>query len=213
MKNIYPKNGSMLIISGPSGSGKSTICKAIAGSIPNIFFSISSTTRIPREGEMDGLHYHFITQEEFLRGIKDDEFLEWAEVHGNYYGTSKKPIENALKRGDIVLFDVDVQGHRNLKKHYGNFAKSLFITTESKEILGERLTNRATDRDETIELRLMHAYNEMQHIDEFDYLIINDDADMAKDMAISIVKSLQPIHNVKNRDLILKNWLINSDKV
>lgn len=198
---------SILILSGPSGSGKSTLCSVIMQNIPNVYFSISSTTRKPREGERDGIDYHFLSQEEFLRDIERGDFLEWAEVHSNYYGTSLKPVQKALEEGKIVVFDVDVQGHHNIKKHYGKSAISVFVTTPSKQVLEERLRGRGSDDDTVIEKRLTHAYNEMQHIDEFDFLIINDDMAKAKNAILSIVQSLACIQTQDRTKTILKEWL------
>ncbi|PAF42054.1 guanylate kinase [Helicobacter sp. 11S03491-1] len=202
-------NGGILVLSGPSGSGKSTLCKFLQESIPNIYFSISTTTRNPREGEEKGQHYHFVSQGEFLRDIKENKFLEYAEVHGNYYGTSLTPIQEALKLGKLVVFDVDVQGHQGIKNYYKNSVRSIFITTKNKQVLKERLNSRHTDSQETIELRLMHAYNEMKHIDEFDYLIINDDIQVAKEAIICIAKSLPYIQNISNSKQLCKKWLEN----
>ncbi|WP_027327296.1 guanylate kinase [Helicobacter pametensis] len=199
---------SVLILSGPSGSGKSTLCSAIMEHIPNVYFSISSTTRKPREGEKNGKDYHFLSQEEFLREIEEGSFLEWAQVHTNYYGTSLKPVEKALEEGKLVIFDVDVQGHHSIKKHYGKLATSVFVTTPSKAVLADRLKGRKTDNDEVIEMRLMHAYNEMQHIDEFDFLIINDDILQAKEAILAIVKSLDYVQNPNRTQKILKEWVI-----
>lgn len=198
---------SVLILSGPSGSGKSTLCKAIVEKIPNVYFSISSTTRKPRDGEKNGREYHFLSQEEFLKDIEEGNFLEWAQVHTNYYGTSLKPIEKALSEGKIVIFDVDVQGHHNIKKHYGKSAISVFVTTPSKQVLEERLKGRRTDNDEVIEMRLMHAYNEMQHIDEFDFLIINDDIQKSIEGIVSIVQSLEYVQTQRKTQKILKEWI------
>lgn len=198
---------SILILSGPSGSGKSTLCSAISQHIDNVYFSISSTTRKPREGEVDGREYHFLSQEEFLKDVEENKFLEWAQVHTNYYGTSLRPVEKALSGGKIVVFDVDVQGHHSIKKHYGKLATSVFITTPTKKVLAQRLKNRKTDEQDIIELRLMHAYNEMQHIDEFDYLIINDDIEEAKSSIIAIAQSLSCKQTPHQTKKILKEWI------
>ncbi|RDU71139.1 guanylate kinase [Helicobacter brantae] len=197
----------ILILSGPSGSGKSTLCSAISQHIENVYFSISSTTRKPREGEMEGREYHFLSQEEFLRDVEENKFLEWAQVHTNYYGTSLRPVEKALSEGKIVVFDVDVQGHHSIKKHYGKLATSVFITTPTKKVLSQRLKNRKTDEQDIIELRLMHAYNEMQHIDEFDYLIVNDDIEEAKSSIIAITQSLRCKQTPHQTKKILKEWI------
>ena len=182
--------GRMLILSGPSGSGKSTLTAALKQEFPDLYFSISTTTRAPRAGEAHGREYFFTTQEAFLQDIESDRFLEWAQVHHNYYGTSRTPIEQALQEGKLVLFDVDVQGHRNIKKHYPQIAKSIFITTPTDLILRQRLTARNTDTQEVIESRIQHAYDEMLCADEFDFLIINDDIQKATKQILSIAHSL-----------------------
>ncbi|MCE3047667.1 guanylate kinase [Helicobacter kayseriensis] len=198
---------SILILSGPSGSGKSTLCSAIMKKIPNVYFSISSTTRKPREGEKNGREYHFLSQEEFLKDIEEGNFLEWAQVHSNYYGTSLKPVEEAIDEGKIVVFDVDVQGHHNIKKYYGKLATSVFVTTPSKSVLAERLKGRRTDNEEVIEMRLMHAYNEMKHIDEFDFLIVNDEIQTATEAILSIVQSLRYAQRLEDTQKLLNEWL------
>lgn len=183
--------GRILILSGPSGSGKSTLCKILQEHFSDIYFSISTTTRAPREGERDGVDYHFVSQDRFIADIKQGAFLEWAQVHNNYYGTALSPITQALEQGKLVIFDVDVQGHQSIKEHYGNLARSVFITTRSKEVLRKRLENRQTDSAQNIELRLLHAYNEMQQLSHFDYLIVNDDIQSAKRAIIGIATSLE----------------------
>lgn len=183
--------GAILIISGPSGCGKSTLTKALMESMPDIFFSISTTTRPKRAGEIEGVHYHFVSKDDFLLDIQNQTFLEWAEVHTHFYGTSLKPVQKALDEDKIVLFDVDVQGHHSIKEHFGNFAKSIFITTPTKEILRERLLARQTDDELTIQFRLVQAHNEMQHIQSFDYVIINDKIQNAKEAIVAIARSLK----------------------
>lgn len=197
---------SLLVLSGPSGSGKSTLCSAIFEEFSNIYFSISSTTRSPRSGEQNGREYFFLTQEEFLSDIKQGYFLEWAQVYGHYYGTSIKPVERALQDGKLVIFDVDVQGHRDIKKHYGSLATSVFITTPTKGILSQRLQDRQTDEDEVIKTRLQYAYSEMKHMGEFDYIIINDNIHKAKTAILSIVRSLNYIQRSYDVQKILKEW-------
>nr|WP_095225545.1 guanylate kinase [Helicobacter sp. 12S02634-8] len=198
----------MLILSGPSGSGKSTLCKHLQENIPHTYFSISTTTRSPRDGEIDGEHYYFVSQEKFLEDIKEGRFLEWAEVHKNYYGTALAPIQEALESNQLVLFDVDVQGHQGIKKHYP-FARSVFVSTKNQQVLKERLEFRQTDSQETIELRLMHTYREMQHISEFDYLIINDEIERAKEAILCIAKSLPYTQNGEDWSSLCERWLKN----
>ena len=197
--------GAVLIISGPSGCGKSTLTQELLRVIPNLYFSISTTTRAMRQGEQDGVHYHFVSEQEFLTQVQEGRFLEWAQVHNNYYGTSLEPITRALEQGKIVLFDVDVQGHRDIKAHFGDFAQSVFITTKNKEILKSRLQSRQTDDEHTIEFRLIQAYEEMQHLHTFDYVLINDDITQAKQAITAIAQSLLYRNTRKNEEL-LQNW-------
>lgn len=195
----------ILIISGPSGAGKSSLCNEVFKKIENLYFSISSTTRNMREGEIDGVHYNFISKDEFERGIKNDEFLEWAKVHNNYYGTSKSQVLKALNENKIVLFDVDVQGQKSIKKHYPK-ATSIFITTPNKKILESRLISRNLDSKEVIENRLNHAYNEMQSLNSFDFMIINDDFKIALNGFLSIINSITFKNNALKTQNICKNW-------
>ena len=172
--------GIALIISGPSGAGKGTLVKMLIEEFPNIQFSISYTTRKPREGEIDGIDYVFISKEEFKKLIKEDMFAEWANVHGNYYGTPRKEIEEKLNKGFDVVFDVDVQGAKSLKQslRQGVF---VFILPPSIEELKRRLIKRGSDDPKTIEIRLKNAQKEMEAIDEFEYVILNDDLNKAYD--------------------------------
>lgn len=195
----------LIIISGPSGAGKSSLCAEAYKVFPNLYFSISSTTRQKREGEVNGVHYHFITNEEFQKGIDNNEFLEWARVHNNYYGTSRVPIEQALKNDKIVLFDIDIQGQRAIKKHYPN-ATSIFITTPNAKILESRLKSRALDSLEVIENRINHAYNEIKSVEDFDYLIINDDFNTSLNAFLSIIKSLEVKNSSLKSSEIIKSW-------
>lgn len=197
--------GAVLIISGPSGCGKSTLTQELLRVIPNLYFSISTTTRAMRAGERDGVHYHFVSEQEFLTQVQEGRFLEWAQVHNNYYGTSLEPITRALEQGKLVLFDVDVQGHRDIKAHFGDFAQSVFITTKNKEILKTRLQSRQTDDEHTIEFRLIQAYEEMQHLHTFDYLLINDDITQAKQAITAIAQSLL-YRNTRQNEELLRNW-------
>ncbi|CUU79305.1 guanylate kinase [Campylobacter hyointestinalis subsp. hyointestinalis] len=167
-------SGQILILSGPSGSGKSTLLSRLMKEFDGIYFSISSTTRSIREGEIAGVSYHYISEDEFKRGIDEGKFLEWAQVHKNYYGTSLEPVEAALKAGKIVIFDIDVQGFHLAQKKYGEIITSVFVTTKNRYELKKRLKLRGTDSDEVIENRLFNAATEMAHISEYDYLIINE---------------------------------------
>ncbi len=182
------KRGAVLVLSGPSGAGKSSLVKKIIDDIGECYFSISTTTRPKREGEVDGVHYHFVSQEEFKRGIENDEFLEYAVVHGNYYGTSLQPVKEALSHGKLVIFDIDVQGNVSVNNRLGDITTSVFITPPSLSELKRRLVARGTDSQEVIAQRLENAKREIQRVSEYDYLLINDDLDHAAQQLKLIAK-------------------------
>lgn len=195
----------IIIVSGPSGAGKSSLCKELLRVFENMYFSISSTTRNIRDGEIDGVHYDFITRESFLDGIEHNMFLEWAMVHGNYYGTKKDQVQAALDRGNYVLLDVDVQGQKSIKQFYPN-AVSIFITTPNREILESRLNNRALDSKKIIESRVAFAIKEMESIHNFDFVLINDDFNIALDGLLSIVKSMALRNNKSLSSRLVGSW-------
>lgn len=181
--------GNLLVISGPSGSGKSSLMKELLSAIGDSYFSISSTTRAVREGEQDGVNYHFISKAEFEQDIDAGFFLEWAKVHDNYYGTSLKPILKELHEGKLVICDIDVQGHKIAREKFGNLITSVFITTPDQKSLKERLTNRGTDSYEVIEKRLLNAVSEMTRMREYDYLLVNDDFNATFTSLLCIAKA------------------------
>lgn len=183
------KMGAILVLSGPSGAGKSSLIAQIIDHIGATYFSISTTTRPMREGERDGVHYHFVSQDEFKREIEAEMFLEYALVHGNYYGTSLGPVKKALKEGKLVIFDIDVQGHDAVQNRLADITTSVFITTPTLQELKSRLHNRRTDSDEIIAKRLEMAIREVQRISEYDFLVVNDDLDEAAKVLISIAKA------------------------
>lgn len=167
-------SGAILVLSGPSGAGKSTLIKELVKNIGPYYFSISTTTRAPRAGEEEGKDYYFVSKETFQKDIQDELFLEYALVHGNYYGTSLRPVQEALLEGKLVIFDIDVQGHESIKKRLGDITTSVFVTTPDFQTLKERLYARQTDDEKIIEQRLQMAEREIERIDEFDYVLIND---------------------------------------
>jgi len=181
--------GKVLVLSGPSGCGKSSLINEILKEEKNIYFSISTTTREIRDGEQEGINYHYISKEQFEQEIEEGAFLEWAEVHGNYYGTSLKPIYKAIEENKLVILDIDVQGHAIVKTKFPRILTSVFLTTPSEEELQRRLEHRGTDSPETIATRLHNAKKEMARIDEYEYLLINDDFDTALQMLRCIVKT------------------------
>jgi guanylate kinase len=174
-------NGAVLVLSGPSGAGKSSLIHKIIDDIGECYFSISTTTRPIREGEVEGVDYHFVDKEEFEREIEEDQFLEYAVVHGNYYGTSMRPVKEALGKGKLVIFDIDVQGNAAVQNRLGDITTSVFITPPTLSELKKRLENRSTDAPEVIERRIKMARKEIQRVAEYEYLLINDDLEEAAD--------------------------------
>ena len=199
--------GAILILSGPSGCGKSSLLRELYKQIDNYYFSISTTTRQPRDGEKDGVEYHFITKELFEKEIKEGDFLEYAIVHNNYYGTSLKPINKALEENKLVIFDIDVQGHNLVRQQLDDLVTSVFITTPDLNELEKRLNLRATDSTEVIQNRIQNAKVEIESLKEYDYLIINDDLQTAAKELISIAITAKKKTTLLDKDQLIENWL------
>ncbi len=204
---INEKKGAILILSGPSGCGKSTLLKEVYKDISDYYFSISTTTREPRTGEENGVDYLFTSKEEFEKDIQNDDFLEYAKVHGNYYGTSLKPIKEALEQGKLVIFDIDVQGHEIVRNKLDSIVTSVFITTPSLTLLEERLKARNTDSIEIIEKRINNAKIEVGFFQDYDYLIINDDLEIAAKELVCIANIARIKTKLFDKEKIVSNWL------
>ena len=199
-------SGAVLVLSGPSGAGKSSLIKKIEHNIGEYYFSISTTTRPIRSGETNGVEYHFVNEDEFKKDIEDDFFLEYAIVHGNYYGTSIKPVKKALEQGKLVLFDIDVQGNNAINNRLGDITTSVFITPPTLSELKTRLTNRSTDSLDVINRRLQMARLEIQRVSEYDFLIINDVLDKAADELLQVAHTARlkkPLEQINN---FVCNW-------
>jgi guanylate kinase len=176
----------LVVVSGPSGAGKSTICARLLDEFDEFEVSVSTTTRKPREGEEDGVSYHFVSHEEFQRLRDADEFIEWAEVHDNFYGTSKAVVEAALEGGRSLLFDIDYQGAENLKKAVDS-AVLIMLLPPDMDTLEQRLQGRGTDSDGVIETRIENAAEEIGNYELFDYVVINEDLGHTYDLVRAIV--------------------------
>ena len=204
---INEKKGAILILSGPSGCGKSTLLKEVYKDISDYYFSISTTTREPRVGEVNGVDYFFVTKEEFEKDIENDNFLEYAKVHDNYYGTSLTPINKALEEGKLVIFDIDVQGHEIVRNKLDSIVTSVFITTPSLKVLEERLNARNTDSSDIIEKRIKNAKGEVEFFQDYDYLIINDNLEIAAKELVCIANITRIKTKLYEKDKIISNWL------
>lgn len=171
-------SGTLYIISAPSGAGKTSLITKLLQGLDDAEISVSHTTRPKRDGEVDGVHYHFVSAEDFLEGIGNNEFLEHANVFGNHYGTSKKAVEDITNKGVDVILEIDWQGAQQVRELMPE-AKSIFILPPSKAELERRLRGRGTDSDEVIKDRLAQSCSDMTHYREFDYVVINDNFDKA----------------------------------
>jgi guanylate kinase len=199
--------GAILVLSGPSGAGKSTIIHQASRHIGSFYFSISTTTRPPREGELHGREYFFVSKEEFEKDIEKGYFLEYAKVHDNYYGTSLKPVNTALQKGKLVIFDIDVQGHKLVREKLDDITTSAFITPSSLEELQRRLEERSTDEEAIIKNRIENAKKEILMIKEYDFIIINDDLSKAVNEFISIANAARLKRSAEDKKDFLQKWL------
>ncbi len=172
------REGLLLVVSAPSGAGKTSLCRALTESLGNLTHSVSYTTRKPRPLEIDGRDYYFVTDDRFKDMIKAGDFAEWAQVHSNYYGTSKRVLDDMINEGIDVILDIDTQGARQIKEKYPK-AVFIFILPPSLEILEERLRNRRSDNDEEIRKRMRRARDEIKDYRMYDYIIVNRDFDRA----------------------------------
>lgn len=187
--------GKLIIVCAPSGSGKTTIVKSVLPGIPSLEFSVSACSRSPREGEVHGKDYYFLSEEEFRKKIDEGAFLEWEEVYpGSFYGTLKSEVQRIWNEGKHVIFDVDVFGGINIKKQYPDNSLALFIMPPSVEELRARLTGRGTETPESLEKRISKAEYEMGFASGFDATVVNDDLEMAIALTREIMNSfLHPV--------------------
>jgi len=190
-------NGNLFIISAPSGSGKTTLCRAVLDRIPNMLYSVSYTTRKPRKGERNGIDYYFITENDFKNRIKNGKWAEWAEVYGNYYGTSSEFIDTNLASGRDILLDIDFQGTLQILDQYHD-SITIFIMPPSLDILKLRLESRGTDSKHVISRRIEVANKEMENKDFYRHVIINDKLSVAVADLISVIGKYRTGRNNKS---------------
>ena len=199
-------NGTLYIISAASGAGKTTLVSAVLEQVEDLEVSVSHTTRAPREGEVDGVNYHFVDKHTFEAMVEDSEFIEYATVFGNMYGTSRQHIQEQLLKGKDVILEIDWQGARQIRQLMSD-CRSVYIVPPSTEALRERLTSRGKDDEDIITRRMQEAISEMSHYVEFDYLIINDDFDEARDNLAAIIRGNRMLHEhqqQKHADLLAR---------
>jgi guanylate kinase len=200
--------GTLFVVSAPSGAGKTSLVKALIESTPNIHVSVSHTTRTQRPGEVNGVNYHFVTQDGFTAMLNDNAFLEHAQVFGNLYGTSKHTVADKLKAGVDVVLEIDWQGAQQIRRQMPD-AVSIFILPPSREVLEQRLLGRGQDPVEVIRKRMSQANEQISHHVEFDYLIINDNFDKAlKEMqAIVLAQRLRILSQVERHSTLIRSLL------
>ncbi len=194
LKNTGKRRGVLLVLSSPSGAGKSTLSRLLLED-GHLGLSVSVTTRERRPSEVNGVHYHFITRKEFEQKRDNDELIEWAEVHGHYYGTLRSTVETALAGGRDMLFDIDYQGARQLQEKMPDDVVSVFILPPSMKELKSRLNRRAEDSQDVIDLRLHNARGEIEHFRSYDYVIINQDLEQS----FALIKAIHLAEAIKRR--------------
>lgn len=198
--------GTLFVISAASGAGKTSLVKSVLQHVSDIEVSVSHTTRASREGEVDGVDYHFVDKETFQAMVNGSEFIESATVFGNMYGTSRQHIEEQLLKGKDVILEIDWQGAQQIRQLM-NDCRTIYVVPPSVAVLRERLTSRGQDDESVINQRMQEAISEMSHYVEFDYLIINDDFDEARDNLATIIRGNRMLHEhqqQKHADLLAK---------
>ncbi len=183
---MQSNRGILIVISGPSGAGKGTICKALLEKHDNIYISVSATTRAPRVGEVEGVNYYFLTKEDFEEKVRENGFLEYANVHGNFYGTPKGNVEKMLEDGKDVILEIDIQGALQVKENFkeGVF---IFILPPSMEELKQRIIKRGSETEESLMTRFKNAYKEINYVSKYNYAVVNDTIELAVEKVESII--------------------------
>lgn len=183
---MQSNRGVLIVISGPSGAGKGTICKALLEKHENIYLSVSATTRAPRAGEVDGINYYFLTKEFFEEKVQQNGFLEYANVHGNFYGTPKVNVEKMLEEGKDVILEIDIQGALQVKENFSE-GVFIFILPPSMEELKQRIIKRGSETEESLMTRFKNAYKEINYVSKYNYAVVNDTLDIAVSKVESII--------------------------
>ncbi len=178
--------GVLIVISGPSGAGKGTICKALLEKHKNIYISVSATTRSPRNGEVDGVNYYFLSKEVFKEKVEKNGFLEYANVHGNFYGTPKVNVEKMLEEGKDVILEIDIQGALQVKENFSE-GVFIFILPPSMGELKQRIIKRGSETEESLMTRFKNAYKEINYVSKYNYAVVNDTLDLAVSKVESII--------------------------
>lgn len=204
MSEIYNK-GLLIVISGPSGAGKGTVCKELMKKY-NYNISISATTRSPREGEVDGVNYHFLDKKSFEEKLSRNEFLEYAQVYGNYYGTLKKGVEDELNKGNNIILEIDIQGTLQVQKVYKN-AVYIFLLPPSINELKNRILKRGSETESSFNLRFSSVGEELKYMNSYDYAVINDDLDNAVEKVHSIINTEMNRISRMNLDKFLEEYI------
>lgn len=203
------KKGRLIVISAPSGAGKTTLVAALLKAMPKLKLSISHTTRVIRPGEEDGLDYYFVSEQDFKKYLDARDFLEYAKVYNYYYGTSKVWVEEQLNKGEDIILEIDWQGARQIKAMFDEDALFIYILPPSLAVLKDRLQKRAQDKPEVIDARFSKAKEDISHYKEFDYLVVNDDLELATKQLVSIITSFNLTINAQRTNLksLLKQLL------
>ncbi len=196
------KKGQLIVVSGPSGAGKGTVLAQAFEKYPNLRYSVSVTTRAPREKEVDGVDYYFKNIDEYMKMLHDNEFLEHQCVYGNYYGTPRKKVEEMLESGYDVVLEIDVKGALEIKSRFPE-AVMIFITPDNKKTIEERLKKRSTEKEEELMVRIGSALEELKQAEKYDYIVVNDDAQRSAEDIGAIIRA-EKCSSVKNKVFLNK---------